>query len=114
MIEDRRRHKRIDKEVVVIMKYDQLDHFVQVITKNVSTGGMCLNLAYDPEIKLGKVLNLQFEVSGHNEVVELKALVKWISSTDEKRNFQVGVEFTQIDNPEMSSLKEKLKQLLVN
>ncbi|MBN2134473.1 MAG: PilZ domain-containing protein [Acidobacteria bacterium] len=112
MMDDRRKYQRFDKEIRVIMKYESLDHFVKAVTENVSLGGMCLSLRYDPNIRIGRILNLQFELEGFPDIVEIKALVKWTSDPDNDGIFQVGIEFTQLDNPEMRTLKERLQGLL--
>ena len=109
---EKRRFKRFQRELSVIFRYSDLNHFVQALTKNISLGGMCLSLNEDTNIVEGKILTLQFELVGHSQIVELKALVKWVSPPSKKGKVDVGVEFTQIDNPEMSSLKDKLQDLL--
>ncbi len=109
---ENRKYHRYTKELSVIFRYNDINHFVQAVSKNVSLGGMCLTLDMEPSITVGKILTLQFELTGHSEIVELKAIVKWLAKPDKKNQVEVGVEFTQLENPEMSSLKEKLQNLI--
>ena len=83
------------------------------VAQNISLGGMCLKLDINQNLSLGKIMNLQFELQGHSEIVELKALIKWLSDPGVDGKVEIGIEFTQLDNPEMSSLKDKLHKLLL-
>jgi c-di-GMP-binding flagellar brake protein YcgR len=82
------------------------------VTENVSLGGLCLQVEKDIGLLEEQMINLQFQLEGTREIVEIEGQVKWISKNVETQEVQIGVEFLKLDDPKMSQLKDKLQQLL--
>jgi c-di-GMP-binding flagellar brake protein YcgR len=109
---EKRRHQRLLKKLIVVFKYKSLDHFVKAVTENVSLGGLCLQVEKDIGLREEQMINLQFQLEGTREIVEIEGQVKWISRNADTQEVQIGVEFLKLDDPKMSQLKAKLQQLL--
>jgi c-di-GMP-binding flagellar brake protein YcgR len=109
---EKRRHQRLLKKLIVVFKYKSLDHFVKAVTENVSLGGLCLQVEKDIGLREEQMINLQFQLEGTREIVEIEGQVKWISRNADTQEVQIGVEFLKLDDPKMSQLKDKLQQLL--
>lgn len=109
---EKRRHPRITKNLIVVFRYKSLDHFVKAVTENISLGGLCLQVEKDIGLKQDQMINLQFQLEGTNEIVEIEGQVKWLLQGEEEQDVQIGVEFLKLENPEMQQIKEKLMQLL--
>jgi len=114
MENERRKNKRFKKEFVVIFKDSDEDYFVKAVTKNISLGGMLLKIDSNIDLEVGQILKLQFLLEEYNEIIELTAIVKWIAEPDDSDIIQIGIEFSELDNPDMKDTKEKLKELLIN
>jgi len=109
---EKRRHQRLIKRLIVVFKYKSLDHFVKAVTENISLGGLCLQVEKDIGLREEQMINLQFQLEGTHEIVEIEGRVKWILKNDDAQEIQIGVEFLSLNNPEMGQLKDKLQQLL--
>lgn len=109
---EKRRHQRLIKRLIVVFKYKSLDHFVKAVTENISLGGLCLQVEKDIGLREEQMINLQFQLEGTYEIVEIEGRVKWILKNDDAQEIQIGVEFLSLNNPEMGQLKDKLQQLL--
>lgn len=109
---EKRHHQRLQKRLIVVFKYKSLDHFVKAITENISLGGLCLQVEKDIGLNQEQLINLQFQLEGSNEIVEIEGQVKWILQNDDGDDIRIGVAFLNLEKPEMSQIKDKLKQLL--
>ena len=109
---EKRRHQRLLKKLIVVFKYKSLDHFVKAVTENISLGGLCLQVEKDIGLHEEQMINLQFQLEGTREIVEIEGQVKWILKNEDAQEIQIGVEFLKLDDPKKGQLKDKLQQLL--
>ena len=112
MATEKRRHPRYAKKLVVVFRYKSLDHFVKAVSENISLGGLCLQVEKNVGLSQDQFINLQFQLEGSNEIVVIEGQIKWLLQDENADEVQIGVEFKNLDDPEMSQIKEKLKQLL--
>ena len=106
--EERRKFPRlnlaVDIEYSLLQKEQSLK--VEVLSKNISSGGICL-IVYE-KVKIGDSLALVINLPEGESPIQVKGIVKWIGgfilSVDNKSSWDVGVEFIGINEADREKL----------
>lgn len=98
---DRRRYKRVISHFHVW--YQTIgDMKEQPLCLNISEGGALLRLHKEESVGMNVVL--KFNIPTHNEKLEINGKVVWVKKLDIE-NYNVGIEFREIDKKEKEIIK---------
>ena len=104
--EERRRTLRIRLELLVQLRFESYDAFLNEYASDLSVGGMFIRMA-DPVREVGRLVYLQFLLSDGSRLIEGLARIVRVHAPDSGRTPGVGVEFVNLD-PESQRLIEHL------
>ncbi len=90
--EERRRHSRVALEMRV--DYTSVDAFFTEFSSNVNEGGMFVEMENAPD--LGTQVQLQFDLPGHNESIQVEGRIAWTSDGKDDSPPGVGIEFQNL------------------
>lgn len=108
-MEEKRRFVRLDINVNVKWDKDPAAPLRPGSSKNISGGGICLMMA-DRGLKVGEVLNLEFELP-NGKAIKAKGRVVWVErfeimNRDYGQKFDAGIEFLDISDPDREEIKK--------
>ncbi len=89
---ERRRHERIALKIPV--DYTSVDAFFTEFSSNVNEGGMFVEMENAPD--LGTQVQLQFDLPGHNESIQVEGRIAWTSDGKDGSPPGVGIEFQNL------------------
>jgi hypothetical protein len=105
MSDERRQHTRVPTDVIVRMHFSTIGEFMQSQAENISTGGM--QLTTSQPLAVGDLVGLEFRLTSNYPLIEGTATVKWCRPAG--ANFQVGVEFGDLDERSQRVIAEAVK-----
>ncbi len=114
--EERRSHKRFNKDLVVEYGVEKRPHLKNGRTVDLSKAGMKLLL--DEKLPKGTILRLKVRIPEKGRAIDVEAEVVWTSDSDKKdpsgkRFFFSGIKFISIKEPTGIHLSEYLSGLEV-
>ena len=112
--EERRSHKRFNKDLEVEYSVKKRPHLKNCRTVNLSKGGMKLLL--DEKLPIGAILGLKVYIPEKRRTIEVEAEVVWTNDADKtdlsgRRFFFSGLKFIAIKEPAGIHLSEYLTHL---
>ena len=115
-LEERRKFPRLNLAVDInyslLQKEPSLE--VEVQSKNISAGGICL-IVYE-KLKIGDSLVLVINLPDGEHPIQVKGIIKWIGefilSADNKNSWDVGVEFKGIKEADREKLSKYVFRFL--
>jgi len=112
---ERRKFPRLNASVAVeysiIEKYPLKE---TTVTKNISSGGICL-IVYE-EIEVNTTLSLKINLADDNDFIETKGKVVWSSEfslgPDKKQRWDIGIEFLEASEDDQKRVSKYIFTLL--
>lgn len=104
---ERRRHHRVPLKIPV--DYSSVDAFFTEFSANINEGGMFIELENPPEIDTE--VQLQFDLPGHADVVQVSGRVVWISDGKDGSAAGVGIEFQNLDADTRDTINRIVRDL---
>jgi c-di-GMP-binding flagellar brake protein YcgR len=113
----RRRFRRIetvlDIEYSVEGKASSKQGHLQTCTKNIGAKGFCFSVKED--LALNSALSLKIHLGDKEKAINAKARVVWkgkFTSLDKSVRYDVGVDITQISEPDQKRLRQHIFELI--
>jgi c-di-GMP-binding flagellar brake protein YcgR len=112
---ERRRYIRLEVPLQVTYTMPELHKVYTTIAKNISADGMRFE-ANDRSIKELSIIELKLEIPNVQSPVHIKARVMWKAtlSLEDGSPFDVGVEFTEIEEDNKNTFLKFLCDLIYN
>lgn len=112
--EERRQHKRMEKNLEVEYSVEKKPHLKNGKTVNISEGGMKLRL--DEKLAKGTIVDLKIYMPENNKTIEVEGEVSWTKECDGrdasgKRFFHSGIKFITMKGSSGTHLCECLAPL---
>jgi len=104
MTKERRRHQRKSQQLVVRVRLESIEEFVDEYARDVSISGMSLKI--DQPVQVGARLYVEFRLAAGKPLIAVFCEVKWVRDSNGK--YVVGVEFLDLDEAGKRTLKEIL------
>jgi len=111
-MQERRKYPRLDTTKINFLckKIDSKDRKADDKTKNISEGGICLNLG-PHKVQPGDVLQLEFMLPDRQALISCKGRVIWaedfdIIGSDCKKEYEAGIEFFDISDNDKKAIRE--------
>jgi c-di-GMP-binding flagellar brake protein YcgR len=112
---ERRRYPRLDASVAI--EYSIIGRAPlkeTAFTKNIGAGGICL-IVYE-KIEVNTILSLKINLCDNSDIIEIKGNVVWLSEfsldPDKKKRWDIGIEFTEINEEDRKRISKYLFRLL--
>ncbi len=105
--EERRRHERVALKIPV--DYTSVDAFFTEFSSNVNEGGMFVEMENAPE--LGTQVQLQFDLPGHNESIQVEGRIAWMSDGKDGSPPGVGIEFQNLPSDVRETINRVVRKL---
>lgn len=106
--QERRKFVRLNFLVdVIYRRYESSEKEKLSLSKNISTGGICL-IAYG-ELKESDLLDLEIYLPDDNKPIKVMGRVVWVNEfiigeTPKGKRYDVGVEFIDIDQDDLTKI----------
>lgn len=106
-MEEKRKHMRLNAYVDVV--WEKIANPVQQVsfkedkTKNISEGGICLNI--NERVEIGELLDLVILLPSQ-KTIRSRSRVQWVRESEVvTKRFDVGVEFLNVSDQDQEELK---------
>jgi c-di-GMP-binding flagellar brake protein YcgR len=117
--EDKRKFPRLNLDVEVnysLLQQEEGELFTTA-SKNISYGGICFIAFEKPKIDSLLELRFSFPTTGFKKFIIAKGKVSWVKELDfsglrERRIYEVGVEFIEMNGPDREKIKEYINKKL--
>ena len=104
---ERRRHERVPLKIPV--DYTSVDAFFTEFSSNINEGGMFVEMENGPD--LGTQVQLQFDLPGHEEPVQVEGRVAWVSDGKDGSAAGVGIEFQNLSSDVRDTINRVVRKL---
>jgi uncharacterized protein (TIGR02266 family) len=104
---NRRRHERVSLKIPV--DYTSVDAFFTEFSSNINEGGMFVEMENAPE--LGRQVQLQFDLPGYEESVQVEGRVAWMSDGKDGSPPGVGIEFQNLPGDVRDTINRVVRKL---
>ena len=105
--DERRRHERVALKIPV--DYTSVDAFFTEFSSNVNEGGMFVEMEDAPD--LGTQVQLEFDLPGHNEPIQVEGRVAWTSDGKDGSPPGVGIEFQNLPPDARETINSIVRKL---